>query len=496
MQWMKTAAAAFIGTGMFVQVQAQSGNTYKEKEAYLNKLFTSKDSADKQLLVARLAKLANGNNERDMMLAARYYYRLGQAPKGDSIAAIELKKFPRGFIARQKEQQTVFEQKTAAGTEAAYKKWIAKFPPQQFKTGEVDEDLPYDYARSAIASRYAEEKNVPKAIEYINKLTVDFWKGNAYGGLSEVFYKNGDLAHAESYAKKAMDNAESYTNGKKGESNAAKFAASGYAGLTSRYANILFEEKKYNEALQYAEAAYKHTQQLSPSINYRYAQILMNLDRHQEAYNKLEEVVKAGKATPEMAETFKTLYVKTKGSDAGYEEYAAQIRKSYLENLNRSLAKSMTNEKAPEFTLTDLDGKSVSLADYRGKVVVLDFWATWCGPCKASFPAMQMAAGKYAGDPNVQFLFIHTWEKSATPADDARNYIKSKQYNFEVLMDTKDPDTKTNKVVSSYKVNGIPAKFVIDPAGNIRFKLTGFDGSNEAAVDELSAMVEMARAGK
>jgi thiol-disulfide isomerase/thioredoxin len=131
----------------------------------------------------------------------------------------------------------------------------------------------------------------------------------------------------------------------------------------------------------------------------------------------------------------------------------------------------------------------------KGKTVILDFWATWCGPCKASFPAMQMAVNKYKDDPNVKFLFIHTWEKTATPTKDAGDYIKSQNYNFEVLMDNKDPETKINKVVSDYKVNGIPSKFVIDPQGNIRFNLMGFEGSNEAAVDEISMMIDMARKG-
>ena len=62
-------------------------------------------------------------------------------------------------------------------------------------------------------------------------------------------------------------------------------------------------------------------------------------------------------------------------------------------------------------------------------------------------------------------------------------------------MDLKDPQTKENKVVSSYKVEGIPAKFIIDKQGNIRFKLTGFDGSKEAAVDELSLMIDFAKSG-
>jgi hypothetical protein len=108
---------------------------------------------------------------------------------------------------------------------------------------------------------------------------------------------------------------------------------------------------------------------------------------------------------------------------------------------------------------------------------------------------MQMAENKYKNDPGVKFLFIHTWERSAAAPKEAKAYVESNGYDFQVLMDLKDPETKANKVVSSYKVNGIPAKFIIDPQGNIRFKLTGFDGSKEAAVDELSMMIDMVKKG-
>jgi thiol-disulfide isomerase/thioredoxin len=241
--------------------------------------------------------------------------------------------------------------------------------------------------------------------------------------------------------------------------------------------------------------AFKSSTTLNPRLNYRYAQILMGINRNQEAYDKLEPVIKSGRATPEMVAVFKTLYRRVKGSEAGFDAYAAAIRKSYLENLSKTLTRDKVNKQAPGFTLTDLNGKQVSLKELNGKVVVLDFWATWCGPCKASFPAMQMAVNKYKSDPTVKFLFIHTWERGTeTPTKDAADYIKSKKYTFDVLMDLKDAQTKENKVVSSYKVNRIPARFVIDPQGNIRFKLTGFDGSDEAAVDELSIMIDMAKA--
>ncbi|QJD96232.1 redoxin domain-containing protein [Mucilaginibacter robiniae] len=474
------------------QAQTPVNNARQE----LDKLLLTKQPADSAQVDRQLSKLAASNQEAEMMLAAQYYYRLKNTGKSDSLVKLALEKFPNGVQARAKAEQGVYDAKTGAEKEILYRQWIKKFPPESFPTAQIDDRLVYDYARSAIASRYAEEKNVAKADAFANMLEVDFWKGNAYAGLTQAFLKNGDLVHAEIYAKKAMDSAGSYLDGQKGDSNAAKFAASGYPGLTTTYANILFDEKKYNEALKYSEMAYQKSTSLNPQLNYRYAQILEKLGHNQEAYDKLEQIVKAGKATPEMAALFKTVYVKVKGSDAGFNEYAADLHKSFIAGLKTRLTREMLNEKAATFTLTDLNGKEVSLQDYKGKIVVLDFWATWCGPCKASFPAMQMAANKYKNDPNVQFLFIHTWERSATAKQDASAYIKSMNYKFEVLMDLKDPATKENKVVSSYKVVGIPAKFVVDAEGNIRFKLTGFDGSNEAAVEELSMMIEMARKSK
>jgi len=159
----------------------------------------------------------------------------------------------------------------------------------------------------------------------------------------------------------------------------------------------------------------------------------------------------------------------------------------------KEIARQMVNHPASPFTLTDLNGQSVSLSELKGKEVILDFWATWCVPCKASFPAMAAAQKKYSQDPNVKFLFIHTWEQSKDAAEQAKEYMIQQQYNFEVLMDLKDPVTKKNKVVESYGVTGIPAKFIVDPKGQIRFQLTGFSGVTEKAVDELSTMIELAR---
>lgn len=474
---------------LFQNSFAQTGNTQDTMRRYYSRLAASTNEADKALLETKLYALLQSDKEQDWNTAANFFYGMKKATTVDSINKAVKVKFPMGMAVRGAETDTIYKQKDPAEKEKMYKAWVQKFPPENFGPDRIQ----YDYVRNAVATAYADAGNVKKAVEYANMTETGPWKGEGWAGPAMRLQKGGYLNEAAALFKKARDNSYKYMTTNRADYG-APFAATGYVSYNNSLAEILIQQKKYAEALPYIREAHDSSKTLRGYVNSNYAQVLMALGKEKEAYAVIDEAVKEGQATEEMKGLLKTLYVKVKGSNAGYNEYLAGLNKLLAEKIRKDLTKQILKMPAPLFTLKDVDGNTVSLADYKGKTVVLDFWATWCGPCKKSFPAMKQALARFKDDPTVKFLFIHTWEhdeKSVATAA-AKKYVTDNGYPFDVLMDLKDAETGLNKVVESYKIDAIPTKFVIDPNGNIRFKFTGFSAGEDAAVEEVAAMIELA----
>jgi thiol-disulfide isomerase/thioredoxin len=253
------------------------------------------------------------------------------------------------------------------------------------------------------------------------------------------------------------------------------------------YAMVLYKSGKTKEALPYAkEAALTISKGKDIDLNTTFALIAEKELPATEVKSELEKFVKEGHTSSAINNILKTIYTKENGNAENFEQYIGKLSEEANLKMIEELKKSMLKTPSPSVTLTDLKGDKVSINDLKGKVVIVDFWATWCGPCKASFPAMQKAVTKYSTDENVKFVFVNTWERVDNKEKNASDFITSNKYTFDVWMD------KENQLVEKFKVDGIPTKFVIDKEGNIRFKSVGFNGSDEKLLSEISAMIEMA----
>ena len=125
-------------------------------------------------------------------------------------------------------------------------------------------------------------------------------------------------------------------------------------------------------------------------------------------------------------------------------------------------------QAAPPFKLRDLTGREVSLDQYRGKVVMLDFWATWCGPCRMTMPLLENLQKEY---PNrFTLLAINLQE----PASEVRDYILKQNFRSEVLLD------EEGTVGETYGTESIPMQVVIDKNGIVRHIHVGFNSGTIA----------------
>jgi peroxiredoxin len=138
----------------------------------------------------------------------------------------------------------------------------------------------------------------------------------------------------------------------------------------------------------------------------------------------------------------------------------------------------MLGKPAPEFRLKDVDGRETTLASLRGKTVLLDFWATWCAPCRGSMPDVQTLSDQFQAQ-GLVVLGIDTNES----AELAREYFAEQKFSFANLLGS------GSDVMKDYGANGIPRVVLIDKDGVVRYAHTGW-GSGMDLTAEVKKLVE------
>ena len=473
---MKKILFALLLAMPFLNAFAQRGPVNPR----LTELNNEKDSV---VLKQKLAALYSSKEESDLSLLGSYYTSKRNRQKAEEISKLILQRHPNGLAAYNELFEAIYNERDPLENEKKYKELMRKWPtPPDGVRG-----LGNDASRYYVAISFLGKGKPDKVLEYLNMIQDTAYKTNAFSYAAREAIEAQDYALGEQLIKKTFADVAKRGGAK----------PQGYEEYLRIYSLLLYHGAKYEEGFKYAQELYNFptTSDLSKKA---YTKIYMNylvaMDQLKEAYPFMEEQIRDGAGTAMMRSKFKAAYVAAKGDEAGYNELVAVIDEGLKQKIKIELAKKMRADPAFNFTMKDLSGKTVKLSDYKGKVVILDFWATWCGPCKASFPMMQKAVNQFKDDNDVVFLFIHTMETSPDAPKFAAEYIKEKKYTFNVLMDMKDPKTNSNPAAVGYKVSGIPSKFVIDKTGVIRFSsLGGGSAGEEAFLKEMTAMIEMAK---
>lgn len=400
----------------------------------------------------------------------------GQTPKADSLRQVMTAENPKGKVAMSWRQREISKERDLMKRWQDMEEYIADFPMKE------DELLAY---QKQLVIAYVQAEQYDKAyllLKHTLKLDPDLYRT----ATAPMVDKGFDLKLALRWLVEGIDRArkqdESFRPPSSTKAEWKKSQASTLAALLNTYGEALTKLKRKIEAEPAFMEAYELTNGDDLAIDVNLLDACIANEKSKEAEGIGLDCLGKGKSNLPIVEKVRTAYMKMHGSLSGYDE---AVQNAKLAEESRLLKRGI-NKPAPDFFLRDMNGGTVKLSDLRGKVVVLNFWAMWCGQCKASLPHLQKVVERYRDYRTVAFVGINAFESVTGPARDSlvKKFMNDGKYTFPLVYD------EGSSYAQQLAVEGIPAVVVIDRQGNIQFKTVGFSNGDEM-VNELVTQIDL-----
>ena len=191
--------------------------------------------------------------------------------------------------------------------------------------------------------------------------------------------------------------------------------------------------------------------------------------------SRRQSLIRASLAVVILGGVVWVLPVRRPGQDGGHHGAATQVLDPFEK---AGVVELKEGQQAPGFTLLTLDGGRASLTDHRDKLVVLNFWATWCQPCTVEMPSLEALWRRYR---DRGLVVVGVCVDRGAPKALLEPYVRNLKLTFPILL---DPDAKTS---DRWRVTALPATFLVRPGGEVAGMAMG---AREWNSDEMRALVE------